>query len=101
MFTRSLLSGAYSLPPRSLTSRGATLWEEVSAFPAALAPGWSALAAAAVMVFQLKEHTAMASPTLVRSEAQQALRQSPHPALRRLSVEETEATIVITGNVPS
>jgi len=31
----------------------------------------------------------------------QALRQSSHPALRRLSVEETETCLVITGRVSS
>jgi hypothetical protein len=33
------------------------------------------------------------------SRAAQALRQSVHPALRRLSVEETDAVIVISGRV--
>jgi hypothetical protein len=37
----------------------------------------------------------------VRSQAQQALRDSSHPALRSLSVEETERTLVITGSVSS
>jgi hypothetical protein len=37
----------------------------------------------------------------VNSGAIQALRQSSHPALRRLSVEETEEMIVITGRVSS
>jgi hypothetical protein len=35
------------------------------------------------------------------SRAAQALRQSVHPALRRLLVEETDDTIVITGHVSS
>jgi hypothetical protein len=39
------------------------------------------------------------SPLLVRAD--QALRQSPIPALRRLQVEETEEAIVLSGSVPS
>jgi hypothetical protein len=35
------------------------------------------------------------------SGATQALRQSPHPALRQLCVEETESSIVISGRVSS
>jgi osmotically-inducible protein OsmY len=35
------------------------------------------------------------------SRVVQALRQSPHPALRNLSVEETESTVVLTGQVSS
>lgn len=35
------------------------------------------------------------------SQATQTLRQSPIPALRRLSIEETEAEIVISGSVSS
>jgi hypothetical protein len=38
------------------------------------------------------------SPPL-RSAAATALRQSPIPALRKLSVEETAAAVVITGSV--
>jgi hypothetical protein len=38
---------------------------------------------------------------MIVSPAMQALRQSTHPALRRLSVEETESTVVITGRVGS
>jgi hypothetical protein len=42
------------------------------------------------------------SPTVtIRSEAIQALRHSAHPALRRLSVEETDTTLVIKGSVSS
>jgi osmotically-inducible protein OsmY len=37
----------------------------------------------------------------VRSAALRALRQSAHPALRRLSVEETDNALVIKGSVPS
>ena len=40
------------------------------------------------------------SPPL-RSAAATALRQSPIPALRKLSVEETAAAVVITGSVSS
>jgi hypothetical protein len=35
------------------------------------------------------------------SPAAQALKQSNHPALRALSVEETEAVLVVTGRVSS
>ncbi len=35
------------------------------------------------------------------SRAEQALRQSPHPALRRLGVAVTDSKIVISGRVPS
>jgi hypothetical protein len=37
----------------------------------------------------------------VRGRAVQALKQSSHPALRYLRVEETERTIVISGRVSS
>jgi hypothetical protein len=43
----------------------------------------------------------MSTPTLEPSRAVQALRQSPFPALRRLSLEETDAVVVINGKVPS
>ena len=43
----------------------------------------------------------MATAMLVRSRAEQALRESPIPALRRLVVAETEAQVVITGRVSS
>jgi hypothetical protein len=39
--------------------------------------------------------------SLEPSRAELALRQSPIPALRRLSVQVTDSTIVITGTVPS
>jgi hypothetical protein len=41
----------------------------------------------------------MPALVIVGSPAAQALRQSTHPALRCLSVEETENTVVITGRV--
>jgi hypothetical protein len=41
----------------------------------------------------------MSALATVDSRATQALRQSVHPALRRLSVEETDTTIVISGRV--
>ena len=41
----------------------------------------------------------MSALAIVGSRATQALRQSVHPALRRLSVEETDTTIVISGCV--
>ena len=37
----------------------------------------------------------------VSSRVVQALRQSSHPALRALAVEETEESIVLTGRVSS
>ena len=43
----------------------------------------------------------MSSPMPVQSRAAQALRQSSHPALRFLKVEETEARIIISGRVTS
>jgi hypothetical protein len=43
----------------------------------------------------------MSSPTVLQSKAFQALRQSPHPAVRRLAVEETEDAVVLTGRVSS
>lgn len=43
----------------------------------------------------------MATSMLVRSRAEQALRESPIPALRRLVVAETDAQVVITGRVSS
>lgn len=35
------------------------------------------------------------------SPAEQALRQSPIPALRRLDVEETDLEVVLVGKVPT
>jgi hypothetical protein len=43
---------------------------------------------------------AVSSP-LVQSPATTALRQSPIPALRKLTVEETETTVVLLGSVSS
>ena len=43
----------------------------------------------------------MASATLSRVRAEQALRQSPIPSLRQLHVEETETEVVISGCVGS
>jgi osmotically-inducible protein OsmY len=43
----------------------------------------------------------MTMSSLVRSRAEQALRQSALPALRQLSIEETEAVVVISGSVAS
>jgi hypothetical protein len=43
----------------------------------------------------------MSTPTLESSRAVLALRQSPFPALRKLSLEETDGVVVINGNVPS
>ena len=41
------------------------------------------------------------SATLAQSPGSMALRQSPIPALRKLSIEETEDAIVICGAVSS
>jgi len=43
----------------------------------------------------------MSATIPVSSRVVQALRQSAHPALRRLLVEETETTVVINGRVSS
>jgi hypothetical protein len=41
----------------------------------------------------------MSTPTLEPSRAEQALRHSPIPALRKLSVEESDSVVVIHGKV--
>lgn len=42
------------------------------------------------------------SPLLMQSSrAATALRQSPLPALRKLSIQETDASVMILGRVPS
>jgi hypothetical protein len=43
----------------------------------------------------------MSTPTLEPSRAALALRQSQIPALRKLSLEETDTLVVIHGKVPS
>lgn len=43
----------------------------------------------------------MTTSILEQSRAMNALRQSPIPALRRLSLDETADVVVISGNVPS
>ena len=43
----------------------------------------------------------MSPPTLTRVRAEQILRQSALPALRKLCVEETDTEVVITGSVSS
>jgi hypothetical protein len=43
----------------------------------------------------------MSALATVKSQVVLALRQSSHPALRLLTVEETEETVVITGRVSS
>ena len=43
----------------------------------------------------------MGPPLPVQSQLAAALRHSPIPALRKLSVEETETSVVILGSVPS
>jgi hypothetical protein len=43
----------------------------------------------------------MIPSSLLQTRAEQALRQSPIPALRKLRVEETDAGVVIAGSVSS
>jgi osmotically-inducible protein OsmY len=43
----------------------------------------------------------MVASLVAQSRADQVLRQSPIPALRRLSVEETDRTVVLSGSVGS
>jgi hypothetical protein len=43
----------------------------------------------------------MVASLVVQSRADQVLRQSPIPALRRLSVEENDRTVVLSGAVSS
>jgi hypothetical protein len=43
----------------------------------------------------------MSTPTLEQSRIAMALRHSPIPALRKLSVEESEVAVVIHGKVSS
>jgi hypothetical protein len=43
----------------------------------------------------------MSTTSLMSVRADQALRQSPIPALRRLQVEESDHVIVLSGSVPS
>ena len=43
----------------------------------------------------------MASPTLLMTQATHALKRSSHPALRYLSVEETDDSLIISGRVTS
>ena len=43
----------------------------------------------------------MSTSTLEPSRASLALRQSPFPALRKLALEETDATVLIHGKVTS
>lgn len=48
-----------------------------------------------------KEFVGMSSSTLAQSRLAQALRRSPIPALRKLSVEECDSAITIQGQVSS
>jgi hypothetical protein len=43
----------------------------------------------------------MSTPTLEQSLAALALRHSPIPALRKLSLEETDQTVILQGKVSS
>jgi hypothetical protein len=49
----------------------------------------------------VKEHAVITSSSPVQSQAALALRQSPIPALRKLTVEETDTAVVIVGRVSS
>src|SRR5438105_2916420 len=59
--------------------------------------GWSGLLPAAQRrrFLKGKEHGSMAASVILQSRADQALRQSPIPALRKLSVEETDQDVVL------
>jgi osmotically-inducible protein OsmY len=46
-----------------------------------------------------KEQPSMSALVPVSSRVVQALKQSAHPVLRRLAVEESETVVVITGRV--
>jgi hypothetical protein len=52
-----------------------------------------------VIAFQWKENQIMPPPATIASPAALALKQSCHPALRQLRVEESESAVVITGHV--
>jgi hypothetical protein len=43
----------------------------------------------------------MTPPLVLNSPVELVLRESPLPALRRLSIQETEASVMILGRVPS
>jgi len=43
----------------------------------------------------------MAASVILQARADQVLRQSPIPALRKLSVEETDHEVVLSGSVSS
>ena len=51
--------------------------------------------------FASEETVPCHSTTLESSHASQAFRRSPLPALRKLSLEETDAVVVINGRVSS
>ena len=53
------------------------------------------------MLILKKERPSMSATIPVNLQVIQALRQSSHPALRRLLIEETETAVVITGRVSS
>jgi hypothetical protein len=54
----------------------------------------------ALVVFA-RRSIVMSTPTLERSRAELALQRSPIPALRKLSLEEDDAVVVIHGKVSS
>ena len=43
----------------------------------------------------------MTPPCVTNSQATSVLRESPLPALRKLSIQETEVSVMILGRVPS
>ena len=43
----------------------------------------------------------MTPPLVLNSPVELVLRESPLPALRRLSIQETEVSVMILGRVPS
>ena len=54
-----------------------------------------------VMLYLKKERQSMSPTVPLTSRVVHALRDSSHPALRRLSVEENDTRVVITGRVSS
>jgi hypothetical protein len=63
-------------------------------FSLAISQGWIGL--------RCKEHSVMSPSAVVeQSPLLLALRRSPIPALRKLSIEETESTVVLFGALPS
>jgi hypothetical protein len=54
-----------------------------------------------IFAFGVKEFVGMSTSTLEQSRLALALRHSPIPALRKLSLEESESAVTIQGKVSS